>query len=452
MTRQVHELAAEGKGVLGHITSLKPLRPENAPDAWERRALLTFEAGAKEALSLERMAGGPYLRFMRPLPVEAPCLKCHEAQGYKVGDVRGGISVAVPFAPFNEIAESNQRTLLLGHGLIGALGLAGLWVGGRRLLHSESALLQSLDVAERMAAQEQLLLSSLGEGVYGVDTAGNCIFINAYALDILGFGKDEVIGQDQHRLFHSRKEDGSPYPHEECAVYLTLRDGMKRTTEDAFLRKNGQFLPVRLTVTPMQRKGVLVGVIVAFHDISEQREADERIQHMANFDKLTDLPNRSLFHDRLAQALVQARRENHTGALLFLDLDRFKEVNDTLGHDAGDRLLKAVAGRLREQVRASDTVARLGGDEFTVILPHVEAPHDASLVADKIIASISEPFDLNGVMASVGVSIGIALFPAHGDSVEEILKASDRAMYLAKDAGRNTYRFNPEGDANLNGS
>ena len=445
MNRQVYELTVEEKGVLGRITSLKPLRPENTPDAWERRALLTFETGAKEALSLERMGGKPYLRFMRPLLTEAPCLKCHAAQGYKVGDIRGGISISVPFAPFAEIAASNRLTLLLGHGFIGILGLAGLWVGGRRLRRSENALLESLDAAERMAEQERLLLSSLGEGVYGVDTAGKCTFINAYALETLGFGKDEVIGQDQHRLFHSRKEDGSPYPHEECPIHLTLRDGVKRKTDDVFLRKNGQFFPVSLSATPMQRDGAIVGVIVAFHDISKRKETEARVHHLANFDMLTDLPNRSLFHDRLAQALALARREGHAGALLFLDLDRFKEVNDRLGHDAGDRLLKEVAGRLREQVRASDMVARLAGDEFTVILPHVEAPHDASLVAKKIIASVSEPFDLNGVTASVGVSIGIALFPTHGDSVEEVLKASDQAMYLAKDAGRNTYRFNPEG-------
>ncbi len=448
MTRQVHELSAERKGVLGHVTSLKPLRQENAPDAWERRALLTFETGAKEALSLERMGGKPYLRFMRPVLTEPSCLKCHQAQGYKVGDVRGGISISVPFAPFAGIAGREFRTLLLWHGLIGVLGLAGLWVGGRRLQRSEKALLESLDAAERIAAQEELLFSSLGEGIYGVDAAGKCIFINAFALDMLGFGKDEVIGQDSHRLFHSRKEDGSPYPHEECPIYLTLRDGVKRKTDETFLRKNGQFFPVSLTVTPMQPEGA----IMAFHDISQRKEAEARIRHMANFDMLTDLPNRSLFQDRLAQALALARRDNHTGALLFLDLDRFKEVNDRLGHDAGDRLLKAVAGRLREQVRASDTVARLAGDEFTVILPHVETPRDASLVAEKIIASISEPFDLNSEMAFIGVSIGIALFPAHGDCVEEILKASDRAMYLAKDAGRNTYRFSPEGGANFNRS
>ncbi|MFA5082917.1 MAG: DUF3365 domain-containing protein, partial [Hydrogenophilaceae bacterium] len=137
MTRQVYELAANEYGVQGHITSLKPLRPENRPDAWERQALLAFEAGAKEVATLETVAGQPYLRYMHGMVTEAPCLKCHAKQGYKVGDVRGGISVTVPFAPYVRIAEAQHRSLLLGHLGIGFLGLTGLWLGGSRLRRSE---------------------------------------------------------------------------------------------------------------------------------------------------------------------------------------------------------------------------------------------------------------------------------------------------------------------------
>ena len=166
---------------------------------------------------------------------------------------------------------------------------------------------------------------------------------------------------------------------------------------------------------------------------------EERIKHTAHFDPLTDLPNRSLFFDRLGQALV--RRDDLTGALMFLDLDHFKEVNDQLGHAAGDSLLIAVAQRLRAQVRESDTVARLGGDEFTVILPSLHDGTDAVRVADNILAAIAQPFPIAGKDVTVGVSIGIALFSEHGTNTEHVLNAADNAMYLAKNQGRNCYAF-----------
>jgi diguanylate cyclase (GGDEF)-like protein len=173
--------------------------------------------------------------------------------------------------------------------------------------------------------------------------------------------------------------------------------------------------------------------------------ADKDTAHaLVSIDLLTDLPNRGLFFDRLGQALNRGRRDGLSGALLFLDLDHFKEVNDQPGHAAGDDLLVTVAARLREQVRQSDTVARLGGDEFTVILPSLRDPNDAVRVGNNIIAAIGKPFDIAGKHASVGITIGIALFPQNGSTVEQVLKAADDAMYRAKDAGRNCYAFAAE--------
>ena len=176
-------------------------------------------------------------------------------------------------------------------------------------------------------------------------------------------------------------------------------------------------------------------------DITRRREMEERMHHMAHFDPLTDLPNRRLFFDRLGQAMALGRRDGSSGVLMFLDLDHFKEVNDQLGHGAGDTVLIGVATRLREQVRQSDTVARLGGDEFTVILPSLHDRHDAVRVANNILAAIGKPFDIGGKPVRIGITIGIALFPQHGDTVEQVLKAADDAMYRAKDAGRNCYAF-----------
>jgi diguanylate cyclase (GGDEF)-like protein/PAS domain S-box-containing protein len=446
MTRQVHELAALQYGVRSHITSLRPLRPENRPDAWEKQALRAFETGAKEVVSLETMADGPYLRFMRPMPTEAVCLKCHEGQGYRVGDIRGGISVSVPFAPYARLVAVQHRTLLFGHLGIGLFGLGALWLGGWRLRQSENLLRQSLAEAKHLADKEDLLLSSLGEGVYGTDAEGRCNFINPAALAMLGLDAAAVIGQDQHRLFHSRKADGSPYPHEECPIYLTLRDGQKRESEDAFLRGDEPF-PVSLSVTAMKHGDDIVGAVVVFQDIGERKRVEQRIRQLAYYDTLTNLPNRRLLLDRLEHALTQAKRFQRSLAVMFLDLDHFKQVNDSLGHDAGDDLLRQVGRRLEACLRAGDTVARTGGDEFVILLAEISQPDDAALVADKVIASFKAPVPVQGRLLEITTSIGIAVYPVDGsDNTQELMKKADQAMYQAKEAGRGCYRFYREGD------
>lgn len=175
--------------------------------------------------------------------------------------------------------------------------------------------------------------------------------------------------------------------------------------------------------------------------ISRLKQTNEQILHLAHHDTLTGLPNRSLFYDRLNQAMARARRDNESIAVLFLDLDGFKLINDTLGHDTGDALLREAAKRIVACVRESDTVARMGGDEFTVILNNVRTPNSADRVAKMIVESIARPFVLNANNCSVSVSIGIALYPDHGTTAEELVGISDASMYLAKRSGKNCYRF-----------
>ena len=175
--------------------------------------------------------------------------------------------------------------------------------------------------------------------------------------------------------------------------------------------------------------------------LTRLKQTNEQIAHLAHHDVLTELPNRILFYDRLNQAISKARRDKELIAVLFLDLDGFKLINDTLGHDMGDTLLREVAKRIVACVRDSDTVARMGGDEFTVALCNANTPASVALVAKKIIAAIAEPFALNGKNCSVSVSIGIALYPDNGKTSEQLVKLSDAAMYLAKNSGKNCYRF-----------
>jgi diguanylate cyclase (GGDEF)-like protein/PAS domain S-box-containing protein len=279
------------------------------------------------------------------------------------------------------------------------------------------------------------LLNALGEGVYGVDYRGHCIFINPAALKMLGLTEDEVIGKDQHALFHHHRADGSTYPGHDCPVYRSLVDEQTRSGEEWFWRKDGTGFPVATTVSPNPVAGSK-GAVVVFHDITERKQNDERIRHMAQHDSLTDLPNRAMLNDRLQQALSYAKRENQRVALMFIDLDMFKPVNDTLGHVVGDWLLKQVAMRMRECVRDSDTVARVGGDEFVVLLRSVESTADAGMVAEKIRNTLNKPFELAQQSLNISCSIGMVVYPDHAKSEGEMIDYADIAMYRAKQGGR----------------
>ncbi len=213
------------------------------------------------------------------------------------------------------------------------------------------------------------------------------------------------------------------------------------------LRKDGTTFDMELTLTEV-KLGDTHLFTAMLRDISAQKIVQQRVEHLAHYDALTNLPNRSLFIDRLNQSIITAKRNQRSIALLFLDLDGFKGINDALGHHYGDLLLVKVAERLNLSVRESDTLARLGGDEFTLILNDARECEDVAVVAEKIIESINAPFDLQGHTVQIGVSIGIARYPKDADTQATLIVVADRAMYAAKNAGKNTYRFgSPVGEA-----
>ncbi|MBC7961577.1 MAG: diguanylate cyclase [Steroidobacteraceae bacterium] len=211
-------------------------------------------------------------------------------------------------------------------------------------------------------------------------------------------------------------------------------------TEGKFICLDHSEVDVEVSGVPFIYQGKPALQII-FRDISERRVAHERLEYLANFDALTGLPNRRLFFDRLTCILSHCKRYKEQFSLLFLDLDRFKSVNDTLGHDAGDELLREVAKRTQECLRHADTVARMGGDEFAVILSRIIEPPDTGIVSDKIITALGRPFIIQGQQCHIGVSIGVSIFPDHAENAESLLKAADSAMYCAKENGRNCYRY-----------
>ena len=254
-------------------------------------------------------------------------------------------------------------------------------------------------------------------------------FFGVAVEDILGKHVREVIGEEVYRGIEGH--------------FVQVLQGHPVTYQRTRKLENGESRYIEVKLLPqIADQGKVAGCFAVTTDITEHKLAEERIQRVAHHDSLTGLPNRLLFNDRLDQAMSLARRESSQFALLYLDLDKFKPVNDTLGHAAGDELLQGVATRIRQQVRESDTVARVGGDEFTVILPGIGRREEAETVARKIIAAFASPFQLDSQKRSVGIgtSIGIALYPADALDADALVRAADAAMYRAKQEG-SSFRF-----------
>lgn len=293
---------------------------------------------------------------------------------------------------------------------------------------------------EKSQGQLQAVIQNVMDGIITINEAGEIQGFNPAAEQIFGYLQQEVLGKNVKILMPEPEQS----EHDEY-INRYLRTGQTkligvRGREVVAMRKCGEQFPMELSLSKMVLAGqnYFVGIT---RDITERKRTEQKIAHLAHYDYLTDLPNRALYLDKLEQAISLAKRNRYKIAVLFLDLDGFKKINDTQGHDVGDLLLQGAAKRLRETIRESDTVARVGGDEFTFVLHDSGSNESASVVADKIIAALSEPFILKGQRCHVGGSIGISIFPDDSKSLKKLIIQADEAMYLAKQSGKNTYRF-----------
>ncbi|MEO5702878.1 MAG: EAL domain-containing protein [Gammaproteobacteria bacterium] len=287
------------------------------------------------------------------------------------------------------------------------------------------------------------ILDSMGDGVIVADKDGKLMFINPAAEQIIGRSSTEIDADPQIEQFCTYLPAMlTPGPEQEPPLLRAIRGEAFNAIEvlmSHFKARRAAWLSV--TGSPLKREnGTVRGMVIVFHDSTEQKNNEQRLHYLANYDALTGLPNRTLFFDRLTQALARARRETGLAAVLFLDLDRFKGVNDTLGHDIGDLLLKAVAARLMRCVRESDTVSRLGGDEFALVLLDLAQVGDLIHIIKKIQDSLPQPYDLEGHEVFITISIGVSFYPNDGETPETLLKNADTAMYLAKEQGRNRFQ------------
>ncbi len=298
------------------------------------------------------------------------------------------------------------------------------------------------DITESRLNDQRLKLAAsvydnTAEAIVVTDAQNKILSVNPAFTRITGYGLPDVEGKNPSVLSSGRQTK-----HFYQEMWLTLKQYGRWQGEVWNRRLDGELYVEWLSITALKGdSGDIENYVAVFTDITDRKEKEELIQYQANYDALTGIPNRGLFHDRLKQAIVSVDRQRTRGAVMFIDLDHFKEVNDTLGHEAGDDLLKEVANRLQKATRATDTIARLGGDEFTVIIPHFNHIDDIAGVAIKVIDSLSRVYNLGHNSAHISASIGITVFPDDGSEIKRILQNADQAMYAAKSAGRRTYRY-----------
>ncbi len=294
------------------------------------------------------------------------------------------------------------------------------------------------DISERKRADLELRIAAIAfesqDGMIVTDAQTTILRVNTAFTQITGYSAQEAIGQSP-RMLRSDRHDSDFY----AAMWATVETAGAWHGEIWHQRKNGEIFPEQLTITAIKgSSGQVTHYVGSLRDITLRKQLEKEVAQLAFFDPLTQLPNRRLFNDRLSQAFTRAKRAGSAMALMFIDLDKFKPINDTHGHEVGDWVLQTVAKRIESCLRASDTAARVGGDEFLVLLPELQASNDAIAVAEKIRQALEQPVNTpNALTLHASASIGIAIYPDHAQTVQDLLRLGDRAMYQAKNVGGN---------------
>jgi len=296
---------------------------------------------------------------------------------------------------------------------------------------------------ESLRKQNLQILESVGEGILGLDMEGKHTFVNPSASRMFGYEPEELIGKFAHAIWHHSRIDGKKYPERECPIHATLKDEHVHNNieNEVFWRKDGSFFSVAYSSNPIMEEGRIVGAVVNFRDITHQKQMEEKLQYLAYYDFVTDLPNRTLFLDRIDVAIKRAKSASTKAVILIINIDRFKHLNDAYGTEIGDGILKEIARRLVIAVREGDTVARLSNDEFGIVLLDVQDPENIVPVLKKVIGDISRPMKISDEEMNLTFSTGISLYPDNGGNPTELLQEAGLALSMAKKEGGKTYQF-----------
>ena len=288
----------------------------------------------------------------------------------------------------------------------------------------------------------QVTLNSIGDAVISTDVAGNVAYLNAVAEGMTGWSRQEAAGRPLQEVLRIIDGDTREPALSPMAMAMLHNKTVGLSANCILIRRDGYESAIEDTAAPIHdQRGQVTGAVIVFHDVGVARAMSLRMSYLAQHDFLTGLPNRMLLNDRLTQAIAAADRHRKSLAVLFLDLDHFKHINDSLGHAIGDQLLRSIAGRLVTCVRSSDTVSRQGGDEFVILLSEVTRAEDVALTADKILAAASRPHRIDRQDLQITVSVGIGVYPDDGADAETLLRNADLALFHAKAHGRSNHQF-----------
>jgi len=312
------------------------------------------------------------------------------------------------------------------------------------------------NVIDRKAAEDalflereraQVTLDSIGDAVVSIDLAGRVTYLNCVAERMTGWPRGEARGRPVAEVVRVvDAATGEPHARNPMAHAIEQNQPVGLAANSVLVGRDGTECAIEDSASPIHnRDGDVIGAVMVFHDVTASRAVVARMSHLAQHDFLTDLPNAVLLDDRITQAIALASRYDKQLAVLFIDLDHFKRINDWLGHAAGDKLLQSVASRLKACVRGSDAVARRGGDEFVVLLSEIALAEHAAGTAEKIIAAVKAAHHVAGHELLVTISVGISIYPLDGANADELLRSADAAMYQAKKNGRDRYRFSRAG-------
>lgn len=303
------------------------------------------------------------------------------------------------------------------------------------LRRSEAALFEEKERA-------QVTLNSIGDAVLVTDKESNVSYLNSMAEHMTGWTNDEAVGMPFDEVFQLVDSNSHLRSKNPAAQAISANKSISISANSSLIRRDGMAFPIEDSSSPIHnRDNQVTGAVIVFRDISQSQAMTNKMAHLAQHDALTGLPNRLLLKERLTQAIGVALRNQTQLALLFLDLDFFKHINDSLGHSVGDRLLNSVAARLAACIRTTDTLCRQGGDEFVILLRTIDDPQDAAHVAAKLFAALASPHHIGGNEIYVSVSIGISIFPYDGHTVDQLMQNADIAMYHAKANGRSNFKF-----------
>lgn len=354
---------------------------------------------------------------------------------------------AAPHTPIMTLCAQEDDTLAIEAVQRGAQGYVSKGYYGSNLVPQALRNVIQRRLIEHALHQEkeraEIALNSISDAVMCTDLSGNIDYLNIAAEKLTGWSRDDARGRSFYEVFRIiNSETREPPQHNPIDLVLKQNKAMGLAANTLLIRRDGSEAEIEDSASPIHDwNGQLTGAVIVFHDVSAAHAMSMKMAHLAQHDFLTNLPNRVLLNDRIAQAIGLAKRRGTQLAVLFLDLDNFKHTNDSLGHAIGDELLQSVTERLNSCVRSSDTVSRQGGDEFVILLGDGKHEENVALTANKILSVLAMPHIVGERELHVTTSIGISVYPADGEDAETLIKSADTAMYCAKEKGRNNYQF-----------